>query len=214
MTEQLFGGRPVMQFRTGRDRRNFLRWAAVTGAGGSLALAARGRLASASNDATDIGILNYALTLEHLESDFFAKGVKSGLLSGRELELVRPIVQHERDHVAAMTATIKALGGKPAAKPRFSYPKGTFADKATWLKTASTLEELAVSAYHGQVTRIQSYKVLGAAAAIAGTESRHAAILAELSGANPLPAPIEAARSKGSVLKAARPFLGPTGGAQ
>jgi Ferritin-like domain len=206
--EELFEGRGVIAFERADDRRSFLRWAAIVGVGSALAVATRNRLAEASGDGGDVGILNYALTLEYLERDFFTGGLDAGLLSGRDLALVAPIRAHEDEHVDALGAAIKSLGGRPTDEPRFTYPGGTFGDKARFLRTAATLEDLAVKAYHGQVTRI-SRDLLGAAAAIAGTESRHAAILAELSGRNPFPAPLEVPESKAQVLRAARPFLRP-----
>lgn len=75
------------------------------------------------------------------------------------------------------------------------------------MKTASTFEELGVTAYHGQVTEIQNPTILGAAASIAGVESRHAAILATMIGGKPFPAPVEGTKTMGEVLEAAKPFI-------
>ncbi len=49
--------------------------------------------------------------------------------------------------------------------------------------------------------------LLAAAASIAGVESRHAAIIAQITGGNPFPAPIEANLGMGPVLEAAMPFI-------
>jgi rubrerythrin len=74
--------------------------------------------------------------------------------------------------------------------------------------TASTFEELGVTAYHGQVANIESAEILGAAASIAGVESRHAAILADLLGERPFPeATVEASATMEQVLEAAMPFI-------
>jgi rubrerythrin len=155
----------------------------------------------------DLDILNYALTLEYLEADFYKQGVDSGMLKGRELALIKPIADHEAAHVAALTSTIQDLGGEPVAEPKFKYPAPTFKDKAAFLETASVFEELGVAAYHGQVTEVKTPAILGAAAAIAGVESRHAAVLAKLIGGNPFPAPVEATKTMDQVLKAATPFI-------
>jgi hypothetical protein len=106
-----------------------------------------------------------------------------------------------------VTALIKQLGGTPVAKPAIKYPDETFKDKAGFLKAASTFEEVGVTAYHGQVGLIKSGDVLGAAASIAGVESRHAAVLASLMGGAPFPAPIEKQRTKDEVLAIVKPFL-------
>jgi len=204
---QLFDGQPVIEFDNPGDRRNFLKWAGIVGVGSTLAAAAVTNPFASAQAGGDVDILNYALTLEYLEADFYKQGVAGDLLSGRERELVVPIAEHEAAHVSTLASTIEDLGGKPVKKPKFKYPEATFNDKATFLKTASTFEELGVTAYHGQVTKIKNVDLLAAAASIAGVESRHAAILADLTGGNPFPAPVEATATMQEVLKAAKPFI-------
>lgn len=217
---ELFGGQGVIRFDKPSDRRNFLKYAGIVGVGASLALAgcsqdkkstdgavATDEPAESTGTNPDLGILNYALTLEYLEADFYAQGLAGSALSGKERALVEPIGQHETAHVDALAATIKKLGGTPVAKPTFQYPAGTFTDKGAFLKTASVFEELGVAAYHGQVTKIQTPAILGAAASIAGVESRHAAILATLIGGKPFPAPVETTKTMDEVLAAAKPFI-------
>jgi len=155
----------------------------------------------------DLGILNYALTLEYLEADFYAKGVAANIL-GDAAPFITPIAQHEAAHVSALTAAITKAGGTPAKKPGLKYPDGTFTDKAKFLATAQVFEELGVKAYHGQVTRIKDKGVLGAAASIAGVESRHAAIIADILNVKQVPSPVEANAPAGEVVKAVTPFLG------
>ncbi|MEJ7658130.1 MAG: ferritin-like domain-containing protein [Hymenobacter sp.] len=82
---------------------------------------------------------------------------------------------------------MKDLGGKPAASRGFQFPAGTFTSRTKFLSTASAFEELGVTAYHGQVPRIEDPDILKAAASIAGVESRHAAIVADLLGGEPVP---------------------------
>jgi hypothetical protein len=206
--EEMFNGEAVMSFENDQDRRNFLKWAGIVGVGSSLAVAGfSGGAANAQAEDSDLEILNYALTLEYLEADFYNRGVDGGALSGRELALVTPIRDHEDAHVAALTSTISDLGGTPVKSPKFKYPQGTFTDKAKFLETASVFEELGVKAYHGQVTLIKSIDILAAAAAIAGVESRHAAILADLTGGTPFPAPVEETLNMKQVLEAATPFI-------
>jgi hypothetical protein len=217
---EMFGGKPVLQFGTERDRRSFLKIAGLVGVGasfvaggmlaaptGAQAAEVKGALQAAKTGG-DIDILNYALTLEYLESDFYATGLSKGFLADRDLELVTPIGDHEKQHVTAVTQTVTALGGAPVAKPKITYPADTFANKANFLKTASMFEELGVTAYHGQVPLIQSGDVLAAAASIAGVESRHAAVIASLIGGVPFPAPIEAHATMATVLAAVKPLIG------
>ncbi len=205
---KLFDGLPVMTFRQEDQRRRFLRAAVVVGIGSGLVAASQhDRSALADASANDLEILNYALTLEYLEADFYRQGIKGGALEGRALELVSPIADHEQEHVTVLTSTVKSLGGKPAAKPKFKYPDDTFTDKEKFLTTASAFEELGVTAYHGQVAKVDDGDILAAAASIAGVESRHAAVVADLLGGNPFPASFEKNRSMSAVLKAAGKFI-------
>ncbi len=213
---QIFGGGPVFQFRSNVDRRAFLKWAGVVGVGatfvaggllGAPTAAEAAEIKSGLKAGSDVDILNYALTLEYLEADFYATGLAKGFRSGRELELITPIGDHENQHVAAVTSTITALGGTPVAKPKITYPAGVFDTKESFFTNASMFEELGVTAYHGQVPLIQSPDVLAAGASIAGVESRHAAILAWLTGGNSFPNPIEKNASMETVLAAVTPLI-------
>ena len=213
---RIFEGKPVLEFSTGIQRRNFLKYAGLVGVGAGFVIgggvltapAAFGSTArAAAYEGTDLDILNYALTLEYLESDFYATGLQAGLLSDRELELVTPIGDHEKEHVTAVTAAVMAFGGTPVAKPKITYPAGTFASRESFLTTASMFEELGVTAYHGQVPLIKDADVLSSAAAIAGVESRHAAVVASLIAGNPFPNAIEANASMETVLAAVKPLI-------
>jgi hypothetical protein len=66
----------------------------------------------------DVGILNYALTLEYLETAFYADVIKSGLFKGADLAVIKKFGAEEAEHVAALTAAVKQLGGKPAPEPK------------------------------------------------------------------------------------------------
>lgn len=186
----------------------FIKGAALVGVGGAfVAYTANDPRAFAQDSASDLDILNYALALEYLEAEFYTQGIAGNVLSGRELELVTPIRDHEQAHVSALTQTLQSLGGTPVEKPMFMFPDGTFNDRNKFLTAASMFEELGVTAYHGQVPLIQSAEILGAAAAIAGVESRHAAVIADLLGGDPFPAPFEANKPMAEVLAAAGQFI-------
>lgn len=208
MARQLFGGRPVMVFRDEMDRRRFLRGAALIGVGGSLAYVTKRDPVAFGQDAMgDLDILNYALTLEYLEATFYQQALANNILEGRELELVAPIADHEAAHVEALTATIADLGGTPVEQPQFNLPQEALTQREAFLTNASTFEELGVDAYHGQITRISSAEILAAAAAIAGVESRHAAILAQITGGDPFPAPVEDNLPMDAVLQQVQPLI-------
>jgi rubrerythrin len=153
----------------------------------------------------DVGILNYALTLEYLETAFYADVVKSGLFKGAELETIRKFGREEAEHVEALTAAVKSLGGKPAPKPKTEFPlKGA----KSVLELAGTVENLGAAAYLGQAANIKSPEVLASALAIHSVEGRHAAALNTLlgepitpDGAFAVPADVK------TVLKSVEPFI-------
>jgi len=206
-SSQLFGGKPVMLFRSEATRRGFLAGAAAVGVGATFVTLQRGDPQAFADTGGDIDILNYALTLEYLEAEFYTQGIDGGVLADRELELVAPIRDHEQEHVTGITGLIKDLGGTPVEKPTFMFPDGTFTDRQMFLETASMFEELGVDAYHGQVALISDAEILGTAAAIAGVESRHAAVVADLMGGDPFPAAFENNLPMEDVLEAAGQFI-------
>lgn len=212
-TDELFGGEPVITFHQETDRRAFLRWAGLIGVGATLAstgaLTGMSTADAAAPPSTkgDAGILNFALTLEYLEFNFYAMGLSKGLLKGRDLELVMPIRSHEQAHVEAVMAGVKKLKGTPVSKPKLKFPAKTFSSADNFLATAVIFEELGVTAYQGQVTHIKSPAVLQSAATIAGVESRHAAILEHLTHGNPFPSNVEKNAPMSAVLAKVKPYL-------
>jgi rubrerythrin len=153
----------------------------------------------------DIGILNYALTLEYLETAFYADVVKSGLFVGADLETIRKFGREEAEHIEALTAAVKQLGGKPAAEPKAEFP---LKSAKSVLELAGTVENLGAAAYLGQAANIQSPEVLASALAIHSVEGRHAAVLNTLLGESITP---DGAFAKPAdvqtVLKSVEPFL-------
>ena len=153
----------------------------------------------------DVGILNYALTLEYLETAFYADVVKSGLFKGADLETIRKFGEEEAEHVAALTAAVKQLGGKPAPQPKTEFP---LKSAKSVLELAGTVENLGAAAYLGQAANIKSPEVLASALAIHSVEGRHAAALNTLLGRPITPdgAFAKPATAK-SVLKSVEPFI-------
>jgi hypothetical protein len=127
----------------------------------------------------DLGILNYALTLEYLETAFYQDVVGSGLFKGSDLTTIKKFGDEEAQHVAALTAAIKQSGGKPATAPKTKFPLD---DANSVLMLAATVENLGAAAYLGQAGNIQSPQVLASALAIHSVEGRHASALNTLLG--------------------------------
>jgi Ferritin-like domain len=153
----------------------------------------------------DVGILNYALTLEYLETAFYADVVKSGLFKGSDLETIRKFGSEEAEHVTALTGFVKQMGGKPAPKPKTEFP---LKSAKSVLELAATVENLGAAAYLGQAPNIKGASVLAAALSIHSVEGRHAAALNTLLGESITP---DGAFAKPAgadeVLKSVEPFI-------
>lgn len=131
----------------------------------------------------DLGIVNYALTLEYLETAFYDAVAKSGLFKGGDLELIKSFGADEAAHVKALEATAKKLG-TPAKAPKTEFPLD---DAKSVLGLAATVENLGAAAYLGQAANIESEEILAAALSIHTVEARHAAALNTLIGESIVP---------------------------
>jgi hypothetical protein len=153
----------------------------------------------------DLGILNYALTLEYLETAFYADVVRSGLFKGADLKTIEKFGEEEAEHVAALTASVKTAGGKPAPKPKTEFP---LKSAKSVLELAATVENLGAAAYLGQAPNIKGASVLAAALSIHSVEGRHAAALNTLLGEKITPDGAFAVPAKAAeVLKTVEPFI-------
>jgi hypothetical protein len=153
----------------------------------------------------DVGILNYALTLEYLETAFYADVAKSGLFKGSDLETIRKFGSEEAEHVAALTGFVKKLGGTPAPKPKTEFP---LKSAKSVLELAATVENLGAAAYLGQAPHIEGASVLAAALSIHSVEGRHAAALNTLLGESIVPdGAFAVPAGANQVLKSVEPFI-------
>lgn len=132
-------------------------------------------------------VLNYALTLEYLEAEFYATSLTyPSLLTGDIAMSIQTISKHETAHVNFLKSAITAAGGTPVDKPTFDFSggKGTgdgpfkdaFSNLALFLAVAQTFEDTGVRAYKGRAAEIVGGEgVLTAALQIHSVEARHAA---------------------------------------
>jgi rubrerythrin len=152
----------------------------------------------------DVEILNFALTLEYLEAAFYDEAKSKAGASGELKELIDLIAEDEAQHVEALDATIKQLGGKPVAAPKVVFP---YSDTQGFLKLAQTFEDTGVSAYNGAAPSIKSKDVLAAAGGIVQVEARHAAAIRLQNGVSPAPMSFDKTLDMDEVLAAVQPFV-------
>jgi rubrerythrin len=162
------------------------------------------RSAFAAGGGGDVDILNFALTLEYLESTFYEEAKRKVKASGELKQLLPLLASDEKQHVEALEGTIKKLGGKPVSKPKFDFQ---YSGTSGFLKLAQTFEDTGVSAYNGAAPMIKSKEVLGAAGSIVQVEARHAAAIRLQNGEEPAPSAFDSPLSEKQVLKAVEPFI-------
>jgi rubrerythrin len=175
----------------GDTRSQFLRRAglaggAVVGGGAILGALAPSALAFSTGDRPpstpfgkgDIGVLNFALALEYLESSFYngatANQRKHAFIPNNQPlahVFLRTVTRDENEHVKALK---QALGKKAIGKPSFDF-HGDNANYKRFLDAAFTFENEGVHAYSGQAFNIKQPAYLAAALAIVTVEARHAA---------------------------------------
>ncbi len=171
-----------------------------------------------ADQAADLKILAYALTLEHIEAAFYERVMASGKITDKaQVTLLRTISAHEREHVTALTAAIKERGGTPAAAPRTDFSAVIDGGAEMIISTAAVVENLGASAYLGQAGALKSLELLSAALSIHTVEARHAAALNAIAGngftnAKPLTGSLpDGAFAKpmtmAAVLQQVKPFL-------
>jgi rubrerythrin len=156
----------------------------------------------------DLEIVQYALTLEHLETDFYNAVIDAGVIKDKALgKVAMSIRDNEQEHVDALTATVKQLGGTPE-RPKTDFTAVIEGGEKKILATAAEVENLGAAAYLGQAGRIKSKEVLAAALSIHTVEARHAAALNSVVGKTIVPdGAFAKPASMDEVLPKVKPFL-------
>jgi hypothetical protein len=157
----------------------------------------------APSKAQDVAGLNYALTLEYLETAFYRQARAKAGLKGETATFARVAGAHEAAHVAAIK---KVLGSKAVTSPTFDFG-ATVMSQGAFQKAAMAIEDLGVSAYAGQGPRLKQVPVIQAALAIHSVEARHAAWIRSILGVNPAPNAFDPARNMNQVLGVAGGFI-------
>lgn len=218
----------------GSSRRRFLGSAA---AGGALLAGGAGLTFAQEDDdedadgplfedveGTDVDVLNYALTLEHLENAFYREALdtfdeetflESDPLAGFDEEAGQQLYQqlqvigdHEAAHVEALTQAVEALDGDPVEEGDYEFGLESVDD---FLSLAATLENTGVAAYAGAAPAVESPDLLRVALGVHSVEARHAAVVSAAAGQEPFPDVVDEPASQSEVLDAVGPFIAEEG---
>lgn len=150
--------------------------------------AANAAFTSAAMQASPTDVLNFALTLEYLEKEFYNIGLDTdGLIPDDAKDVFGLISKHEDDHVAFLLA---ALGDAAVPKPTFDFtgaPGGlnldTFENYDTFLALSQGFEDTGVRAYKGQAGALANDNtLLTYALQIHSVEARHASKVRRMRG--------------------------------
>ncbi|UVE52499.1 ferritin-like domain-containing protein (plasmid) [Haloferax larsenii] len=176
---------------------------------------------------TDVDVLNYALTLEHLEDQFYKQSLESlggffsretiensDVLSGFGDEVrttaydhLTHVGEHEATHVDVLETVITTLGGEPVSPAEYDFGTMVQDDPTKFFATAQALENTGVMAYTGALDLIESPDLQTAGATVATVEARHASYLNLLNGDDPFPAAFDEAKSMDEILEIAGQFI-------
>lgn len=143
--------------------------------------------AKTSDHLSFVDVLNFALTLEYLEADYYTMGLKSGIIPAEDLPIFELFEKHEILHVEFLTAVINSLGGTPVPRPTFDFTAGgafnPFGSYDQFKALSQAFEDTGVRAYKGQAANLMdNNELLTAALQIHSVEARHASEVRRLRG--------------------------------
>jgi hypothetical protein len=179
----------------GCSRADFLRTAAL---GGTALLAAVAAPATAAQlDGRDFDVLNFDLTFEYLQAEFYAEGLRLGALSEQTTRWARVIGAHENAHVKILRSV---LGRRAVKKPFFDY-RGVTEDDEKFTRTAVAMEDLTTALLTGQVKEFRLPELTSALFSLITVEARHAAWVRHVVGVLPIAGPLDETKTLAEVAE-------------
>jgi len=196
------------------------RSAALAGGAAALGVVAPARRALARPAAqenvsveTEVDVLNFALTAEHLDSTLYRVGLEDFDEAAFEeagfqpavREYLEQIAENEATQVEFLTETISSLGGDPVPQAEYAFPYTTLPE---FLALSLQVEEVGLDAYTGAAQYlIDNDELLTAALTIHAVEARHLAYFRYINGLVPFPAAFEAPITPDEAFAALSQFI-------
>jgi rubrerythrin len=182
-----------------------LRGALATGAlygVGAVAPYVSGALGAVAQN--DVRILEFALSLEQLESAFYKAALANAGLTGDAQKIATSFGAQEDEHVQAISDLLTQLGSKPAAAPKAKFG---LTDQASFFKLAVTLEDTGIGAYNGAAPLLSTPDLISALGGIVQVEARHSGALRMMSGQDPAPQPFDKPLPPAEVSSRVQPYI-------
>jgi len=171
-------------------------------------------------EGTDVDVLNYALSLEHLEDAFYAEALdtydETAFVEAEALQAydeaehraaygnVQTMGEHESTHVDVLSQAVTLLGAEPAMAGTYDFGIESVGDVRA---LGQVVENTGVAAYAGAAPFVESPDLLSTAPAIHSVEARHAAVLNQYTDTSPFPDAFDPALAQSDVLDAVSGFI-------
>lgn len=162
--------------------------------------------------AVDAEILQYALTLEHLEAKFYSEALgkfsdedfKAAGYPAAVRQRIGEIAVEEATHVTTLETVLSAGGVTPTEICQYKFP---YTDIPSFLGLSRILENVGVGAYLYKSQFINNKEYLIAAASILSVEARHQAVVSTFVGQDGIPGPFDTPLTGSEVFSLATPFI-------
>ncbi|KAK4335952.1 Ferritin/ribonucleotide reductase-like protein [Rhodosporidium toruloides NP11] [Rhodotorula toruloides] len=166
---------------------------------------------SVTTGADDVTVLNFALTLEHLEAKFYHDALQKFNQSAFDqagysglYPVLQQVAKDEQAHVDFLTSALSAAGATPVQACNYTFP---YTDVPSFLGLSQVVEGVGVSAYLGAAGSINDTSYLTAAGSILTVEARHNAFIRYVNAYTPFPQPEDTPQSASNVVTIVTPFF-------